>query len=63
VNTVGRKDPVKFGQPPDADPAFDRVIADAPAGTLIGITASAPDFDVGDTVTYAVADIRFQSIQ
>jgi hypothetical protein len=40
----------------DADEADDAVAENSAAGTLVGITASATDSDLGDTVTYSLDD-------
>ncbi|MEW4459349.1 cadherin domain-containing protein [Roseibium algicola] len=43
----------------DADISANTISEDAAAGTQVGITASASDADVSDTVSYAVNDSRF----
>ncbi len=43
----------------DADVSANTIAEDATAGTQVGITASASDADVSDTVSYAVNDSRF----
>ncbi|MCR9282072.1 MAG: cadherin domain-containing protein [Rhodobacteraceae bacterium] len=43
----------------DADISANTIAEDATAGTQVGITASASDADVSDTVSYAVNDSRF----
>ena len=50
---------VAFNTPADADPAANRIVENAAAGTAVGITASATDPDGGDTLTYSVDDPRF----
>ncbi|MET1415578.1 cadherin domain-containing protein [Roseibium sp. HPY-6] len=44
----------------DTDPAANQISEDATAGTAVGITASASDADVADSVTYSVDDNRFE---
>ncbi|WP_342778131.1 putative Ig domain-containing protein, partial [Mesorhizobium norvegicum] len=51
--------PVAFNTPPDANPAANQIAELAPAGTAIGITASATDPDAGSTVAYSLNDTRF----
>jgi hypothetical protein len=52
-------DPVVFNSPADSNSAANQLAELAAAGTAIGITASASDPDVGDTVTYSIDDARF----
>ncbi|SNT37324.1 hypothetical protein SAMN05421757_1131, partial [Tropicimonas sediminicola] len=59
LTVLDAPEPVAFDSPPDANPAADRILADAAAGTSVGITASASDPDLGDTVTYSIDDSRF----
>ncbi|RWA77666.1 MAG: hypothetical protein E5X49_07590 [Mesorhizobium sp.] len=56
VPTTG---PVSFKHPQDADSTVNQIVQNAAAGTTIGITASAKDPDVTDTVTYSINDTRF----
>lgn len=51
--------PVMFDLPPDVNPAPAIIGELSPAGTSVGITASATDPDQGDSVTYRVDDPRF----
>ncbi|WP_299470526.1 cadherin domain-containing protein [uncultured Roseibium sp.] len=44
----------------DADSAANQISEDATAGTAVGVTASAADADVSDSVTYSVDDNRFE---
>ena len=60
--TIGLADvdePVAFASPPDANPAANSILANAAAGTTVGITAAARDPDAGATVSYSLDDARF----
>ncbi|MCR4269522.1 cadherin repeat domain-containing protein, partial [Nitratireductor sp. ZSWI3] len=59
IDVLDDPEPVAFNDPPDADATANHVSATAAAGTPVGITASASDTDVGDTVTYQISDARF----
>lgn len=52
-------DRVAFNDPPDTESAANQIGELAPAGTPVGITATASDPDPGDTVSYSVDDPRF----
>jgi VCBS repeat-containing protein len=57
--TIGDVDEFDVGPVTDSDVAANEIDEDAVAGTTVGITASATDQDVSDTVSYAVDDARF----
>jgi hypothetical protein len=59
IDVLDDPEPAVFNDPPDADPAADRIAEDAAAGTAVGITASAMDPDSGDTISYSLDDLRF----
>ncbi|MGN7735868.1 RTX toxin [Ensifer sp. 22564] len=59
LGILNSQEPVAFKTPADADAATNQVTQDAPAGTKIGITASAADPDAGSTITYSLNDTRF----
>lgn len=49
----------KISSVTDTDAANNTIAEDAAAGTAVGVTASASDADVSDTVSYTVDDKRF----
>ena len=53
--TVGDANETDVGQVSDADPAADELAEDAAIASAVGITASAADEDVDDSVTYSLA--------
>lgn len=60
IEVLNSDEPVVFLDPPDANGASDVVEESAAAGTTVGITASADDPDIGDTVSYTIDDQRFE---
>lgn len=59
LGVLDSDEPVTFRTPADADTATNRIVQSSPAGTRVGITASASDPDIGSTVTYNLSDSRF----
>jgi len=59
IGVLNSQEPVAFNTPADADTATNQIAQNAVAGTKVGITASAGDPDVGDTVSYSLNDSRF----